>query len=143
MQQLQVGNAPMSRYTTKCVHGLGKIGSICTTFVIAFKETYSDAARGGAAFSSLIRAKNATWDDFAEVWKDSAKKELARSMSYFLHCGVLGILEGSNKIACKSAVFARYFEQWTALKLHKTQALINLPKIEELTIRASTTCTKK
>jgi hypothetical protein len=49
--------------------------------------------------------------------------------------GTQHILEGYNDVAHDNAYFARYIQQSTAVELHKTQALINWPKIENLTIR--------
>jgi hypothetical protein len=57
-------------------------------------------------------------------------------LSFCLYNGARQILYGNNDSARECAIFARYFEQYAAVELHKTQALINWPKVEELTVRA-------
>lgn len=49
---------------------------------------------GDDLFICLISAVNATKDEFAEVWNNSAKMETA--MSYYLCCGAQDILDGEN-----------------------------------------------
>ena len=49
------------------------------------------------------------------------------ALSYLLFGGAQNILEGNYDGA--TAILARYIEQWTAVHLHKTQAMINMPKL--------------
>jgi hypothetical protein len=132
MQQLQIGNALMSQNgVVKCRHGFEKMDDICTNFVNTFEVENSDAIRGGdrTFLGCLIRAEKATLDEYSDVWDDSAKMELA--VSHFLSCGAQSILGGYNIMARVFASIARYFEQHIAVELHKTQALINFPKIHQ------------
>jgi hypothetical protein len=81
-----------------------------------------------------VGAHNDTLNEFADVWKDSAKMELA--ISHLLHLGVENILKGYSKDHSRDfAMYARYFEQYIAVELHQTQATMNCPKIGEMTLR--------
>jgi hypothetical protein len=129
-----IGDVPMSRDTTTCGHGLEKIDDIYQNFVTAFLKAFKEAVESEAdAMMILVKAENVTWDEFADVWKDSAKMEIA--MSHFLSLGARAVLEGYKDHARTFAISARYIEQRTAVVLKQTQATMNWPKIEELTIR--------
>jgi hypothetical protein len=113
-----------------CRHGFEfeKKDDVCAQFVLTFTEAYNDAVRDGDTIvDCLIGAVNATEDEFAEVWSDSAKMESLAT--FFLYLGAESILEGlegENGITTRGyAIFARYFEQHIALELHQTQAMIN------------------
>ena len=77
----------------------------------------------------LEEAKNATWEEFAEVWNDLAKLETA--MSFLLCVGTEHIRHGNDDAARDVATFIRYLEQDIAIELHHTQAFYNLPKLDE------------
>lgn len=68
------------------------------------------------------------------MWNDSAL--LGLIISRCLCTGTNNIRKGNNSIARESAVLARYFEEYIAVELHKTQALMNFPKIVELYLDA-------
>ena len=134
-QQLQAGGV-----YTKCKHGLFDppvpidIFSLPSfQFVTLFNESLGEAdEKGGLSFSDcLIAAKNATWDQYADVWKDSMKLEMA--ISVCLCVGTDAIL--GNRGSCNSAIifaaYARFFEQYIAVEVKHTQALYNWPKIGE------------
>jgi hypothetical protein len=137
MQQLQIGNSSLplilQNGVAKCRHGfeLMVMDIVCTKFVIAFREAYNDAA--GTIFDFLRNAENATAVEYSEVWNDSAKMETI--LSFLLCNGTQHLLDRNNGYYRDYAIFARYFEQYIAVELRKTQALINWLKIEELTIR--------
>ena len=78
----------------------------------------------------LIAARDASMEEFADLWKDSTKLEIV--MSYFLYVGTVDLLEGDYMNACKCTTLARYFEQHIAVELKQTQALMNWPKICEI-----------
>ena len=145
LQQLGLSHAKMLQDGTVfiCLHGAGPLcfEGICHEFVTAFREEfYAEAFRkeffyaanhiGDSLSSCLIAAEDATVDEFAEVWNDSAKMEIAKSC--FLSEGAQHILEGEYNNARENAVFARYLEQTIAIDLLKTQATMNWPKINEL-----------
>jgi len=136
MQRLQVRKAPIAGDSTRCKHGRGMVEDICVRFVTTVEDAFNDINRGGDHTLShcLLWAYNDTLDEFAEVWNDSAEMELA--LSYLVACGAQHILKGNNDSARGCAIFARYFEQYIAVELHETQALINWPKIADLTVRA-------
>jgi len=136
LQQLGLSHAKMLQDGTVfiCLHGAGPLcfEGICHEFVTAFREEFIYAANhiGDILSNCLIAAEDATVDEFAEVWKDLAKMEIA--ISRFLSEGAQHILEGEYNHAREKAVFARYLEQIIAIDLLKTQATLNWPKINEL-----------
>ena len=123
----------------KCKHGVEPpllSTDICLRFAFAFGESFDvhcdiDATDGGERLLSrcLIEAQKDTVDEFAEVWNDSAKMQIA--MSFFLCDGTEGVLEGDYNHARVCATIVRFFEQYNALVLKQTQALVNWPKIRE------------
>jgi hypothetical protein len=134
--QMQMGDAPAisQNGVGKCWHGLETSESedICAEFVLAFMTAFWTAAGHCDRLLSecLNRAEVATLDEFDDVWSDSAKMELAKS--YCLYIGAQNILKGDYNIARDYASLTRYFDQYIAVELQKTQALINWPKINEL-----------
>jgi len=120
--------------TMTCGHGMDDLSSLqdyCYKFYTAFRNAYFDAHKDGVEGvpECLAMAASATIDKFADVWKDSAKMEIA--MSIFLSMGVQDILKGSYNVARVSAGIIRYFADYIAVHLKQTQALINYPKIHE------------
>eukprot|EP00984_Skeletonema_dohrnii_P018324 scaffold8534_cov79-Skeletonema_dohrnii-CCMP3373.AAC.1 len=141
MQQLQIGNSNFlltsGSDATKCRHGFEEMDNMCIDFVSAFRKAVQKAVkRGESTLSCLVEAKNATMDEFAGVWNDSAKMEIV--MSYYLSHGTESILEGNNGYALECAVHARYMEQWAAVKLHETQAITNWSKVEAMSADSHT-----
>jgi hypothetical protein len=141
MQQLQVGALipPSQQHTARpCNHGLDprSLGGICKDFMIAFHASFSKTftegvdTAGGRLWYRLQVAKSATMDKYADVWNDSAKIESV--ISYFLSTGTKFVLLGNDSYALEFAEFARFLEQHIAVEIHKTQAIINWPKICEL-----------
>ena len=120
----------------KCKHGVERVvstGNSVVRFVDAFKESFFEAIRRGDRpfdASIFVDAKIATMDEFADVWKDSAKLEMA--MSACLCMGTQHLIEGNNHDARDLATFARFFEQHIAVYLKQTQALINWSKINDM-----------
>eukprot|EP00984_Skeletonema_dohrnii_P025437 scaffold14600_cov150-Skeletonema_dohrnii-CCMP3373.AAC.5 len=128
-------NAPTAGNDTikmTCRHGFKIFDSVSLQFATAFREAFYESAKDGGAnvLICLEEAEYATKDKFADVWNDSTKMEIA--MSYFLFNGTRNILEGSNDVARDCAVFARCIEQYIAIELHQTQALVNFPKLIEI-----------
>ena len=119
--------------TMTCGHGidLPSLQDYCYKFYTAFRNAYFDAHKDGVEGvpECLAMAASATIDKFADVWKDSAKMEIA--MSIFLSMGVQDILKGSYNVARVSAGIIRYFADYIAVHLKQTQALMNYPKIHE------------
>eukprot|EP00984_Skeletonema_dohrnii_P001771 scaffold586_cov112-Skeletonema_dohrnii-CCMP3373.AAC.17 len=141
MQQLQIGNdAPIAdtdtdNYVLTCRHGLIPLSnSTCTDFMLALKMSYRKAITNDPRTAScLIDAENSTKVEFAEVWKDTNMMELA--ISCFLCLGTETMLNGKYDCARETATLTRYLEQRNAM--HKTQAVMNLAKIEELALCSS------
>eukprot|EP00984_Skeletonema_dohrnii_P024736 scaffold13863_cov94-Skeletonema_dohrnii-CCMP3373.AAC.1 len=98
MRQLQIGSSnflstAVGSDTTKCYHGF-KMDNMCIDFVTEFRELIHEAGKkGNSTLQSLVEATNATMDEFADVWYDSAKMEIV--MSYYLCHGTESILEGT------------------------------------------------
>ena len=130
----EVQNEEISRLLTanerqQCKHGLSPVvSSDITQFVGAFRREFYEYSQRGD-LSGFIDAKEATGAEFAEVWNDSAKMEIA--MSVFLCNGTQDLLENKYEGARLRAAFARYFEQYIAVELQQTQALYYWPKIHE------------
>mmetsp|Transcript_12990 Transcript_12990/g.18610 ORF Transcript_12990/g.18610 Transcript_12990/m.18610 type:complete len:281 (+) Transcript_12990:22-864(+) len=125
--------SPSSGDTTiQCWHGSKFFGKLKTIgdFMEAFRKEFYEAARGPfVLIYCLGDAKNATMDEFAEVWNDSAKME--NMMSWFLFVGTQAILKGEYDSARGDATIVRFMEQHVAVELKKTHALYNWPKVLE------------
>ena len=126
----RLGNGNLQRVTaTQCNHGFEFFGNnVLANFAVAFIQTFHEAIHRGTV-TSLIEAKDATMDEYAEVWNDSTKMESV--ISLFLCSGTSAILEGDYDHAKAAATVARYMEQWAAVYLHKTQAVQNYAKVNE------------
>ena len=118
----------------KCKHGVKRVVST-DDFVVQFINAFGSSfcallgKSGNYTVSQcLTGAKNGTME-FADVWQDSAKLEIV--MSCNLCMGTQDLLEGHYHNARIHATFARYFEQYIAVELKQTQALLKWPKIEE------------
>ena len=119
----------------KCSHGHEFDPSVPSDhfpiqFVKAFQKSFFEAIRYGVQpLEGLSHAKNATLVQFADMWNDSAKMEMA--MSFCLYAGTNAIIEGNGYFARDLATFTRFFEQYIATVLLQTHALISMPKIDE------------
>ena len=119
----------------KCRHGLfGTSGRnfYGGSFVHEFHLIFIDAVfecDDRTPSKCLIDAKDSTMDRFADVWNDSAELEMA--MSFFLFVGMHHYLEGDYMNARICAASVRFLEQYIAVLLKQTHALINWPKIDD------------
>ena len=94
-------------------------------FVNAFTKSFVEAMERGQTLTDyLIEARDATLDEFADVWRDSAKMEKALSFYYLLEINY----HGSRLFA----TIARFFEQSIAALFKQTQALINWVKLDDM-----------
>ena len=131
-----------------CKHGVDplslNVNSIVFQFVHTFRKGFNEAVERSDQSNSenfLIAAKKATMDEFADVWKDSAKMEMA--ISFLLCKGTQDILGGEFFLdARKSAIFVRYLEQHIAVEVKQTEALPNWPKINEAYVADNHTLVK-
>ena len=114
----------------KCRHGVEPLSStdICLRFAFAFGESF-DVHCNLPLSQCLIQAQKDMADELAEVWIDSAK--LTLTASFFLCDGTQAVLEGKYDHARDCATIARYFEQYIAVAVKQTQALVNWPKLRE------------
>ncbi len=132
---LRNGNlSPTSGHDTtkQCTHGFEKLSDndvFFIDFATAFRDAFNEAIRRVDVASSLIEARNATVDEYADVWHDFAQMETA--ISAFLCLGTQHILVCEYGSARDLATFARFMEQWAAIYLKQTQALLNIPKIDQ------------
>ena len=114
-----------------CTHGFtphSEDEHICIEFISTFSREFFECS-GRSLAACLVEAKNATMDEFADVWKDLVKIKIAVSM--FLFNGTLDVLENNYDNASQHATFARYFEQLIAVELKQSQALVNWPKVND------------
>ena len=121
----------------KCRHGFEPVVSTDSVFefINAFRSSFGEAIKSGdrSLSNSLLDAKAATMDKFANMWNDSAKLEMA--ISVCLCMGAESILGGQDRISRdlsrEVAAFARYFEQYIAVELKQTQAVPKWIKMED------------
>ena len=139
IQRLQNSN----QNSVPCMHGFDPFpeDDICIKFIRSFvREFYKcmrkylhlmDDKRG--LIECLSTARDSTQDEYSEVWNSSAK--MKQVVSYFLHNGTMHILEGDDNRARHrarhSALFARFFEEWLKVEVHRSQAYIDWPKVNE------------
>ena len=125
-------DALIRRAKLPCIHGampvIVGVNDVSCRFVTAFAESYHNTIVL-QLWERFAKARDATMNEFADVWRDSAM--IKEAMSYLLCDGVQLILEGSCNLARETATFARWLEQYIAVDLKQTQALYNWPKIEE------------
>ena len=118
-----------------CKHGFGPHSStdiwfqFATIFGELFREALASGVFGPPVWVSVTKAEIATKDEFAEVWKDSTKLEMA--MSFYLCIGTQHCLEGNYDNARQAAAIARWLEQYIAVELKRSQPLMNVPKVDE------------
>ena len=100
-------------------------------FVCAFDSAFREAIGSGAQsiVKCFMAAQVATLNEYAEVWNDSAKMEIANSL--FLNSGTEAFLDGNFIYAQMLATYVRYFEQIIAVLFKQTQAVPNWSKIYE------------
>eukprot|EP00984_Skeletonema_dohrnii_P008587 scaffold3171_cov84-Skeletonema_dohrnii-CCMP3373.AAC.1 len=110
-----------------------RVRATCSEFVTAFRDAISNVVKGsggGVDISiCLVEATKATKEEFADVWNDSTKMDIV--ISFLLRIGTRYVLEDNNA-AWDIAYMARFLEQYAAVKLKQTQALINWSKIFQL-----------
>jgi hypothetical protein len=126
-----------------CMHGFNPFPNedICINFICAFvREFYKfihhrfecrlagrEAERG--FILSLSTARDSTKDEYSEVWNSADK--MKQVMKYFLYNGTMNSLDGKGANTRHSAILARFFEEWLKVKVHKSQAFIDWPKVVE------------
>ena len=132
--QVEIQKPPPSQL--QCIHGSQCVSLddapylLTEAFLLSFYDANNGAVeRGRSILDSLLDALQATSDEFAAVWGDSAMMEM--TISCYLRSGTNAICVGHYDHARLYAVFARFFEQYIAAELKQTQALINWPKICE------------
>ena len=122
------------RHGSQCASSADAPYQLTEAFLQSFYDANNVAVENGLSDSLSIamcleEASQATLDKFADVWKDSAKMEMA--ISCFLRRGTNAIREDKYDYAGLFAVIARFFEQHIAVELKQTQALYNWPKVDE------------
>ena len=121
----------------KCRHGFDNsaISAVTNNFLFAFTRAFdlsflkvhrSSAHR--TLEGCIIHAQKATMDEFADVWNDFNMSDTA--MSFFLAFGTQQYLDGDD--AQIFATYARYLEQYIAVALKQSQAIIDWPKIQDI-----------
>ena len=123
LSQLQIGGE-------KCKHGFDLKDDSPVGFIRNFPSSFRSAYASSEHRSLprwLVAAKKATMDEFADMWEDSTKLEIV--ISCYLRAGTHNLLEGKYQYARLFATYARYFEQYIAVELKQSQAIIDWPKI--------------
>ncbi len=131
MKMLQIFNSQSRKF---CAHGSPAISDgdfrLCQDFIDAFQTvTASGSEETDGIMDAFIAAHEATKEEFADVY--SSKLELV--IALLLANGTEHILkERSNRLVYIQAMLACYFEEWAAVNMRKTKALIKWSKIFEL-----------
>ncbi len=132
MQRLEIIN---SQSQINCMHG-----SFASTpfgdmmrykeLIQAFVAACDSAQEGDGLMDDFIASHEATKEEFADVYSSKLKLEIV--ISFQLSCGTRCILNRDNDTARFWAAVTCYFEEWVAVSVRKTKALINWSKIFEL-----------
>ena len=140
IQRLRVNN--QSSVPTICMHGFVPFlnDDICSKFIREFVREFYTCLRkmfeaGKKAdrviIECLLKAREVTKEVYSEVWNSSDK--MKQVIKYFLHNGTMLVLDEIGGNARNSALFARFFEQWLKVEVHK-QACIDWLKVIETTV---------
>ena len=117
-----------------CNHGFAPYDARVRAYIYEFAEKFDAAAtRTNDLPTSLIEATNATWKEYADVRKDSAK--MAMIASILIAEATQFILDGHSHGRGRMKTYtsvAYYHEQYVAVYLDKTQSSLNMRKIFEL-----------
>ena len=136
IQRLQVNNQRSA--LSICMHGFDPFpdDDICIKFIRAFVHEFYECLRKiyeagrkdkRELIECLLKAREVTKEEYSEVWNSADK--MKQVISYFLYNGTMLTLDGDY--ANHSALFARFFEEWLKVKVHKSQACIDWPKVLE------------
>ena len=115
-----------------CKHGVDDLSlqGVPFLFLAAFRDSFRSTKGGNYSLADRLKgAEASTLDEFADVWGDTTKMEIAISCSLF--AGTQFILIGKDDHARCAATLTRYLQQHVAVRLKQTQALFHLPKILE------------
>jgi hypothetical protein len=132
MQRLQIEDllrGGAAAEDEECRHGLVQVSKddISSEFMKTFLEAYN----GGGDVDQFTAAIDATdIEEYSDVWIDTSKLESIRF--YFLAYGTEQILNGNPTSARIMAALGCYFEDYTAVNLTKTKAVIDFRKVFEL-----------
>ena len=125
MQQLAIDNVT----SQQCRHGCPSLSTdekkICLEFIDAFIAAFNSQEDVGGSFTT---ATQATAIEYADVY--SSKLDTVVSM--FLASGTQRILDGDNRQAQQYAALACYYEEYMAVTVLKTKAIVNTIKVTEL-----------
>ncbi len=114
----------------QCKHGaelLSSSNDVCFQFALAFRKSFSVCK--DTLLDCLFDARKALLHEFADVWNDTSKLEIA--IAFFLCTGTQDVLECNYANARDSATIARFLDEHIATQLKQTQAIPNMPKTEE------------
>jgi len=127
MQRLLIDSSP-------CKHGFIHFpaGHICDRFVRLYLETFNAGASSDPT-AAVFAAMDAVEDKYPEVLHDSSK--MKQILSYFSTEGTHHILNGDKKAARTTAARIILFEEFIAIKVLKTQAVVlHIQKVMEILI---------
>jgi hypothetical protein len=126
MQRLIIDSLP-----SPCKHGFVPFpeGHTCDRFLKLYLSTYSNSSEDA---DSMLVAMAAVEENYPEVLHDSSKMKAI--LSYFLSEGTDFILNGNDNAARITATKIIMFEEFIALRVHKTQACVQLQKLMEMVI---------
>ena len=128
LQRLVISNT----MTQECWHGSVPRSAgdeICLDFINAFLAVFrSEVLSEDNVAKALLTAYDATKVKYADMYS----YKLDTVISMLLYCGTQRILDGGNSTARLYAMFASFFDEVKAVKVHKTQAIICFIKAFEL-----------
>ena len=137
IQRLQVNN--QRSVPTICMHGFDPFPNdhVCSKFINTFvSEFYNCYIKSCSikmidrpAIEALLQIRESTKIEYSEVWNSADK--MKQVISYFLYNGTMNILDEDDDSFNSAIIFARFFEEWLKVKVHKSQACIDWPKVVE------------
>jgi hypothetical protein len=117
-----------------CNHGFvttDDLSIIDPCIILDFAKTFTSAFVGEKLLGESLRAaEKVTREKYPEVWNDSSKLNLVKSL--FLFNGTQEVLKGDIYGARSYASLARYFEEHIAVYLHKRKVTMDATKMLEL-----------
>jgi len=129
--QLQMQRLLIDSLPPPCKHGFDPFpaGHICDRFVRLYLETFN-ASSGNNAANAILEAMAAVDKKCPEVLHDSSK--MKHILAYFSTEGTHRILNGDENAARITAARIIMFEEFLAVRVHKTKAGVQLQKLLEV-----------
>eukprot|EP00984_Skeletonema_dohrnii_P033003 scaffold28303_cov67-Skeletonema_dohrnii-CCMP3373.AAC.1 len=129
--QLQTQRLIIESLPSPCQHGFDLFpeGDVCDRFLTMYSSALHSSSEDNF-FEQILVAMEAVEDECPEVLHDSSK--MKQILSYFLSGGTGHILNGDENAARNTAARIIMFEEFIAVKVNKTQAVMHVQKAIEM-----------